>query len=594
VSEPRIEYQRRIARWAEALQQLERAHRRIASLRIAAAAAIAVTAWLAFGRGAASPVWIVLPAVVFLALVVVHARVLYRSERAGRARRLYERGIDRLEGRWPGKGPEGTRFLDDHPYARDLDLFGPASLFQLLDTAHTEAGEETLAEWLRVPAPIEEIRARQAAVQELAPQLDFREAMAVVAAEAHVGRTSALSKWAALPPVGLSWTVAAVFAVCGALTAILATAAFLGRIPGSVVLAWLFAEAGVFVRWRRPVAEAAHRVNAPSTDLALFRELLERVEGVTFSSAPLVALHAELVQGGVMPSRRIGRLETLVSLLDQCEHNPYIRLIAVPLLIRPQLAVLIDRWHDAHRRALAGWLRVVGQLEALASFATYAYERPDDPYPSLAAEGPVLDAIGIAHPLLPEEKAVRNDVRLGGAGPQVLVVSGSNMSGKSTLLRAVGVNVVLGLAGAPVRASRMTLSPLAIGATLRIEDSLQEGHSRFFTEILRIQSIVESTRGPRPVLFLLDEILHGTNSYDRRIGAEAIVRALVEAGAIGLVTTHDLALTELVPKLGPRAGNVHFEDRIESGRMVFDYRMREGVVQRSNALALMRTIGLDV
>jgi DNA mismatch repair ATPase MutS len=176
----------------------------------------------------------------------------------------------------------------------------------------------------------------------------------------------------------------------------------------------------------------------------------------------------------------------------------------------------------------------------------------------------------------------------------VLIVSGSNMSGKSTLLRAVGTNVVLALAGGAVRAAAMRLSPLAIGATIRIEDSLQEGHSRFYTEILRIRAIVEQTSGRVPVLFLLDEVLHGTNSHDRRIGAGAIVRALVERGAIGLVTTHDLALTELATTMGGAAANVHFEDRIEDGRMVFDYRMRPGVVERSNALELMRAVGLDV
>jgi DNA mismatch repair ATPase MutS len=200
----------------------------------------------------------------------------------------------------------------------------------------------------------------------------------------------------------------------------------------------------------------------------------------------------------------------------------------------------------------------------------------------------------LVHPLLPASIAVANDVRLGDPAPSVLVVSGSNMSGKSTLLRAVGVNAVLALAGAPVRATRLELSPLAVGATIRVEDSLREGHSRFYTEILRIRDIITAARGPIPVLFLLDEILHGTNSHDRRIGAEAIVRSLVAAHAIGLVTTHDLALTQLTATLGARAANVHFEDRIEDGKMRFDYRMREGVVERSNALALMRAVGLDV
>ena len=168
------------------------------------------------------------------------------------------------------------------------------------------------------------------------------------------------------------------------------------------------------------------------------------------------------------------------------------------------------------------------------------------------------------------------------------------MSGKSTLLRAVGINVVLALAGAPVRAGQLRMSPLALGATLRVEDSLAEGRSRFYAEIVRIRAIVERARGPVPLLFLLDEILHGTNSHDRRIGAEAIVRALADTGAIGLVTTHDLALTELPASSKVLAVNMHFEDRLEDGRMVFDYRMRPGVVEHSNALALMRAVGLDV
>jgi DNA mismatch repair ATPase MutS len=206
----------------------------------------------------------------------------------------------------------------------------------------------------------------------------------------------------------------------------------------------------------------------------------------------------------------------------------------------------------------------------------------------------MYEADGLGHPLIAAAVGVRNDVGLGAGGPRVIIVSGSNMSGKSTLLRSVGVSVVLGLAGAPVTARRLRLSALALGATLHIEDSLQAGHSRFFAEILRIRAIADAARGPAPLLFLLDEILHGTNSHDRRIGAEGIVRALVTLGAIGFVTTHDLALTELPAKLGAAAVNMHFEDRLEDGKMVFDYRMRPGVVEHSNALALMRAIGLDV
>src|SRR5688500_13897307 len=176
----------------------------------------------------------------------------------------------------------------------------------------------------------------------------------------------------------------------------------------------------------------------------------------------------------------------------------------------------------------------------------------------------------------------------------MLVVSGSNMSGKSTLLRTIGINAVLALAGAPVRASALTLSPLAIGATLRIQDSLQEGRSRFYAEITRIRQLADVARGPMPLLFLLDELFHGTNSHDRLVGASGVLRSLLDRGAVGLITTHDLALTAIADELAPRGVNVHFEDWFEDNDIRFDYRMKPGPVTRSNALALMRAVGLEV
>jgi DNA mismatch repair ATPase MutS len=232
-------------------------------------------------------------------------------------------------------------------------------------------------------------------------------------------------------------------------------------------------------------------------------------------------------------------------------------------------------------------------MEALCSLASHAFEHPSDTFPEFASEGPWIDAEAIGHPLLPEDKVVRNDIRIGGA-LRVIVVSGSNMSGKSTMLRTLGVNAVLAQAGAPVRARRLTLSPLAVGASIRLTDSLQGGVSRFYAEILRLRQILDETAGPLPVLFLIDEFLHGTNSHDRRIGAGALVRGLVQRGAIGLVTTHDLALADIAGELGESAANVHFEDQIAGGKISFDYHMRPGVVRKSNAIELMRQVGLEI
>ena len=591
MSGPRDEYGRRLSIWDARIARGERTHQLVSNARLAVAAIAAVIAWLTTHSGI-SPAWLSLPAACFIALVVVHARVLDRAERARSARRLYARGLDRLDGRWAGTGRDGARFLEGHAYARDLDLFGRASLFELLDTARTEVGEETLAGWLGAGAGVDEVRARQAAVDELRPMVDFREELSVLAAEAPFGRTGVLMRWAAGAPAGFAPAVPVLFAACAAVTAAGVSAALSGSIAVDLLAAWLLVPAATALVFRRRVRQVLARVEAPERDLVLLSALLARIEGEPFTSPRLVALRGALATADVMPSHRIRALARLVSWVDSTR-NQFFAPFALLLLLRSQLAAAIDRWHASYGPAVGEWLRVVGELEALAALATYAYEHPSDPFPAFGG-GALFDADALGHPLLGDEAAVRNDVRIGGDGPRVLIVSGSNMSGKSTLLRAIGVNVVLAQAGAPVRAARLRLSPLSIGATLKVEDSLEAGQSRFYAEILRIRAIVELARGPVPALFLLDEILHGTNSYDRRIGAEAIIRALVGAGAIGLVTTHDLALTELVPALGSAAANVHFEDRLEHGVMVFDYRMRPGVVEHSNALALMRAVGLEV
>ena len=601
MNDPRAEYDRRLDAWRTRIAALDRSHLRISNLRLLTVGAAAVGFWLAFVRHAISPVWIAVLGVLFVALMVVHARVLERLERARRAERWYMRGVDRLTGNWPGKGRPGLRFLDDHPYAQDLDLFGRASVFELMNTASTEAGEETLAGWLRAPASIAEISARQTAAAELRAKIDFREDLAVLAAESEVSRTGSLASWATAEPAGLARAAQIVLAASALTMALVTWLVVSERIPARSVIIWLFVESFIALVWRREVHLVLGRIATPDRDLALVGGLLSRIETEPVSSPRLAELKGLFITDGVPPSKRIAQLRRLVSWLDSTRNQMFAP-IALALLLPQQLAVAIDRWHATYGPRVAIWLRAIGELEALSAIGTYSYEHPNDPFPTLTDVGPIFDARALGHPLMVDERSVRNDLTLGGGAPGIIVISGSNMSGKSTLLRSAGVNVVLAQAGAPVRAARLTLSPLTIGATLRVEDSLQAGHSRFYAEILRIRDIVQTARDgasprdgfPRTMLFLLDEILHGTNSYDRRIGAEAIVRALAQLGAIGLVTTHDLALTELPARLGPIAANMHFEDKLEDGRMTFDYRMRPGVVEHSNALALMRAVGLEV
>jgi CBS domain-containing protein len=592
--DPRAEYRRRIDTWSDEIARGARQYLLISNSRLVLAVVIAFLAWQAFVSNRVAAFWPLLATTGFVGLAILHARVQLRIDRTRRARQLYERGMARLDAKWAGSGPDGARFLDGHPFARDLDLFGPASLFQLLHTARTEAGEDVLAAWLSAGSGLVGIRARQEAVAELVPKIDFREDLAVLAAETDVGRTGAWAAWAAAAPAGLTPLHAIVHGLCAAVCVLVAVLVWWEKIPASLLVLWILIQTGISAIWGKQVHLVVSRVDTAAHDLALLAGLLARIEREPAVAPCLRALRDALITEGVPPSRRIARFERLVAFLDQSTRNQLFVPIAFFLLLRAQAAVAIDGWHAAHGRAIAEWLRVVGEMEALSALATFAYEHPADPFPVLVESAAVFDATALGHPLIDEKAAVRNDVRLGGTHPRALIVSGSNMSGKSTMLRAVGVNVVLALAGAPVRAASLTLSRLAIGATIRVDDSLQAGQSRFYAEILRLRSIVDEARGARPLVFLLDEILGGTNSYDRRIGAEAVLRVLVDSGAIGLITTHDLALTELASRLGPRVDNVHFEDRIENGLMVFDYRMRPGVVERSNAIALMRTIGLEV
>jgi DNA mismatch repair ATPase MutS len=330
----------------------------------------------------------------------------------------------------------------------------------------------------------------------------------------------------------------------------------------------------------------------PGRELDVLALLLARLEREPLEADPrLTALRASFTEGDRRASRAIAALARRASIAEWARNQLFAPL-AFLLGWRLQSAFAVESWRLAHGARVRGWLAALGEVEALSSLAGYAREHPADSFAEVGEGPPRFAAEGLAHPLLPADRAVANDVALG-PGTRLLVVSGSNMSGKSTMLRTLGVNAVLALAGAPVRARRLAMTPVAIGATLRIQDSLQGGRSRFYAEIERLKQLADLARGTPPLLFLLDELLHGTNSHDRLVGAEAVLRELLARGAIGLATTHDLALTAAAARL-PEAANAHFEDRVEDGRIAFDYRLRPGVVERSNALALMRAVGLEV
>jgi predicted ATPase len=627
---PRDEYQRR-------LEQRRSVHAARKSISDRLSAARGGVFLLAIALVVASalqwvPAWtVLLPAGVFVGLVVWHQRVAAEEGRAARAVRYYQTALERLDERWAGVGATGERYADpEHVYSGDLDLFGDGSLFQRLCGARTRLGEDRLAEWLCGPAEPDEIPRRQAAVDALRHALDFREELALLDADVHDALDqNRLRDWSAAAPRPFDGRTR--------LAALVLSALALGSLSGwlffDLRLTWLIVFglllAAFLFAFRRRVSQLADEADKAASGLDILSQVLEVIERQEFRHPDLKALQGTLQTEGRKPSQHIAGLDHLIRGLNNTLRNQFFAVFGFLLALPVHLVHAIEVWRQHAGPHIPEWLDVVAELEALVSLSGYAYEEPRAVFPEIAAEGTCFDAEQLGHPLIPDALCVRNDLRLG-PDRQLVLISGSNMSGKSTLLRTVGVNAVLAQAGGPVRAKRLRLSSLQIASAMRVHDSLQDGRSLFYAVLRRIKAIVDATeagrrkaeggkptksdlrppacdlrppdfsvcdtgrRGVRPLLFLLDEILQGTNSHDRRIGAEGVIRTLVERGAIGLVTTHDLALTDITASLDGRAVNCHFQDDLTDGRMTFDYQLRPGVVEKSNALELMRSMGLDV
>ena len=606
--DPKSEYLARLETLQQSQSRLDRRHKSLGHVNLVVALVGLVVIVLALDSRSVSILWALVPGVALAVSATIHARALRALQQCKRAIAFYQRGLVRLDNRWMGTGETGERFLDSaHPYSRDLDLFGKGSLFELLSTARTAAGEEALARWLLAPAAVDEVHRRHAAVTDLQTRMGLREDLAVTGEDVRSKvHPDVLAAWAEAAPVLKSGPArVAAFLLAGV---------------------WLFTIAALFVRgwWQLALATSmlnlffnsrfSARVqqivpdlgmlttsgghNLPSTedvakDLAVLAVVLERLEREEFSAPKLVELQSALKVEGQYPSRAIARLSRFVDYLES-RRNMFVGALNPFVFWNLQIAYAIDAWRTKFGPSIRGWLEAVGELEALCALAGYAFEHPADVFPEFTPAGQGLfQAEDFAHPLLPEAKAIRNNLTLGGE-LRLMIISGPNMAGKSTLIRAVGINAVLAQCGARVRARRLVMSPLAVAASICVLDSLQGGISRFYAEITRLKLITELTNGPAPVLFLLDELLNGTNSHDRRIGAEGLVKNLVERGGIGMVTTHDLALAKMVDQLGPTAANFHFEDHLENGQLRFDYKLTPGVVQTSNALKLMRSIGLEV
>ncbi len=600
-AEVRRVYEDAVARVEGDLARATGSFERIGVMRVVVGlgmlATLGAIAWTTLGSAG----WLIelVGLVAFVALVMNHARIVERQRRLEAARSLYRRGLARIAADWGA----ACRWVDtkaasaEHPYAFDLDIVGERSLISMLDETITPWGRRELGSYLLGDAPsaVADIAARQVAVRDLAARPKFREAWFAEggALELSEARIAAFVQWSgendALVPSPVVRILAKVIPV--------ATIGLFVASRFGVIDSWF---AAIPLALGVVVSASAARVLTPiiagAIALGGCRDLLRLLESQSFE-APLLIEHARaLSPGHTKASAHLDSLARITGFLEASQQGIFRLFIAPIFMWNLNGAIALDHWRERTKKAasgssLAAWPRALGAIDGLSCLGTFAYEQPEFPMPEFA-DTPVFTAKGLGHPMLGSGARVTNDVTLSEAG-RALLLTGSNMSGKSTLLRAVGVNAVLAFAGAPVCAISLRIGTMKLGTSMRVQDSLTDGYSHFYAELRRLKEVVDLA-GEGPLLFLLDEILHGTNARERILGAKAVVKSLLARRAMGLVSTHDTQIGALEEESAGHVKNVHFMETVEGDAMKFDYRLREGVVQSGNALRLMRALGLEV
>jgi hypothetical protein len=618
------DYAARAAGFAERERALQREVERISQLRltafvVGAASGIALLGW--WGRTTLLIAGLVIGIVAYIALARTHAKRRRRARWSGVRRIVCEQGALRVARDWNGLAPwTGETLTHEHAHAADLDVTGHASLVRLLDVTSPGPGRQTVLSWLTgEPPSVAEIRVRQESVRELTPAVEWRETLTAHAWTAGRSRRADVDRflaWAGEPawlldrPV-LVWAARVlpfliVPAISLAFLSLLWTRSVLPQPAGLIVGLGTFARhwwtlpfgAGILlmVFTRRAVGARLHAALSHLGGLSAYAEMLADVESSTFVTPRVAGLRARLTNER-SASRSLTRLGAIVRLAE-AQYSPMGHAVLQMLgLWDLHVAAALEQWQTTSGAHARDWLAALGEAEALAALATLAHDNPRWVMPEFVEGPPRIEAVALGHPLLSDEMRVSNDVTVGPPGT-FLLVTGSNMSGKSTLLRAIGTNVILAQAGGPVCATSMRLTPVDVWTSIRIDDSLEAGVSLFMAELRRLKRIVDAARDParpRPLLYLLDEILHGTNTAERRIAARRVLTYLLKAGSIGAVTTHDLTLAD-DPALDGPAQRVHFTERFEQRdgamTMTFDYTLRPGLATSANALKLLAMIGL--
>jgi hypothetical protein len=534
--------------------------------------------------------------VAFIAAVIAHARTISAETRARIRRDIHARHLSRMGSEWmrfPSKGAE--LIPRNHAYAWDIDIVGQGSLFQRIDVTHTHHGERTLAAWLASPADVATVRARQEAVWELEAADELRQELEAAGSTEHaekldprgleaLGRIELLferRRWLQPAIVLLPMTTLALY-----------IAGLLELIHNGLWLIPVTVQVLVLFTFGKTIRRTLDLVSARAPLLAAFEAMLLLLERSQFRSASLIELQKRIAFAHQPASTHMQRLARWAGFGELRQNALFY--VFVNALTLWDLHVLhgLERFVREAGTRMTEWFEALGELEALAALATLAHLDEGATRPELGDDRP-FQATALAHPLLTPDVRVANDVKLRGRGT-ALVVTGSNMAGKSTLLRSVGQNIALALAGGPVIAEHMLVPSVRLRASMRADDSLESGASYFHAELTKLTRVIEQAEVGAPVFFLLDELLRGTNARARHVGAKAVLLHLLDRGAIGLCATHDVELAALGDSDPSRIENVHFTDVVIEGEMRFDYKLRPGIVRTSNALRLLAMAGIHV
>lgn len=484
-----------------------------------------------------------------------------------------------------------------HPYAGDLDLFGKASLFQFLHRTTGEEANQTLANWLLNPADNDTIRLRQSAIRDLASQPAWSLQLEAYGHQQPLTNTARnqILNWAATNSqyapkktwnlLRFAWPIIALGALLLHIMDILPSG------PFYLLVLILLATAFYISKGIQPIYRQLDSI-LPS--LATLSNSLEWIESASFQSDLLKNHQAAIAANN--SQKASAAIRELRKILDRFDYrlNP---LVYIPLntflLWDLQQVWSLENWKAGHHFAIRQWFTTIAELEALNSLGRFSFNHPNYSFPELNNQPGTFIATGLGHPLIPVEKCITNNFSTSGR-PAIALITGSNMAGKSTFLRSIGINQVLAMAGAPVVAQQLTVSNMRIMSSMRIADNLEENTSTFYAELSKLKNIIEAVNAGEPVFLLLDEILRGTNSQDRQTGSRALIRQLIKQNATGLLATHDLALTELQAEAPAAITNYHFDVSVEGEELYFDYKLKPGICTSMNASILMKKIGIDL